>query len=202
MVRRFAAGVLVFALSACSSAVRGTLTIEPDEAQDAVRFTFTPESGLVTPGELFLQINSDGAELLFDESRGTQACIGVPANGVVVAGVPPDQSLGCVTIAAVVYTIEEEAETTDPSGRPVEVEDEGPRCGGDYVIDSASWREIEGCPRDGGPVVRDAGSAIRDAGSFVRDGGVLPRDGGGAPDAGSPDAGVVDAGDDEQEDGG
>ncbi len=192
MVRRLAAGVLVFALGACSSAVRGTLTIEPDEAQDSVRFTFTPESGLVTPGELFLQINSDGAELLFDGSRGTQACIGVPANGVVVAGVPPDQSIGCVTIAAVVYAVEEEAAAADPSGRPAEAEEEGPRCGGDYVIDSASWRQIEGCPRDGGPVVRDAGSAVRDAGSFVRDGGVLPRDGGVDPDAGFTDAGFTD----------
>ncbi len=194
----------VLATFACSADLRGTITIEPDEEQNAVRFTFAPASGQVDPGHLFLEINVDGAELLFSESRGSQACVGVPANGVVMAGVPPDQDLDCVTIAAVVYQWAEPETEKDSAGN-VTVEEAGPRCGGDHVIDSTSWREIAGCPRDAGPVVRDAGSTVRDGGSFVRDGGVTPRDGGDeAPDAGSVDAGDSadpDAGEDETDGG-
>lgn len=200
-MKHLRAAAILVALGAigCSADLRGTLTIEPDEAQDSVRFTFAPAAGQVEPGHLFLEINADGIELLFGGSRAAQACIGVPANGVVVAGVPPDEDLGCVTIAAVVYRWEEPETVADRNSGAAMVAEEGPRCGGDHVIDSASWRAIEGCPVDAGPVVRDAGSFVRDAGSFVRDGGVVPRDGGEAPDAGFVDAGDPDGGDEDED---
>lgn len=172
--RSLALSVIALATVSCGSELRGTLEIAPSDDGGSVRFSFNSETGVVPAGKVFIEIQVDGAELLFGDERGTAACLGMPTNGVLVAGLPPLERLDCVTIVAKAYAysapdpVAEDMSTTTTT-------EVASRCGGDAVIDSASWRTIEGCPVDAGPAPRDGGSSPRDAG---------------AP----PDAGVVDSG--------